>query len=171
MQALKTDALKALGILLGNPRSDTELAIMAAVCLLTFLILFNKIAKLMSFPLGGLGLAAVAGVVLAAVTVGAAAAALKYVAPLAWVQKFHVLPYLPHAAGLLAVVLVVAPALRLIHRSRYVPSLVALLLGIAATGAVLVITHAIDGALRSGERNFERTRDRTESVNEFMRNN
>ena len=168
MIAWKQSAMEAANLLLGRPSDSLEFTVLILVGAIVFLILFHAITKLLSLPVTGIAMAGLTLIVLAAACVGAGALALVYLAPLACVRTAHLGLWVPFAAALVALVVVVAPAMCLIHRSRYGQSLVALLLGVGALAATLALTHAAYGAIKSGDREFERTRSRTDTVNEFL---
>jgi hypothetical protein len=160
--------VEALKILLGRPADPTEFIALVVVGALVFLILFNVIGKLLSLPVTGSAWTLLTLIVLTVVASAASAAALVYLAPIEVVREAGLVPWLPFAASLLAILIVVVPAMRLIHRSHYGESLVAILMGVAALAAALALTHAAYGALKSGDQEFERTRERTDAVNRFI---
>ncbi len=91
--------------------------------------------------------------------------------------RLHVLPNLEAAPGvrwlplMLAIVVglgVVAPLARWILAGRYFSCVFALALGAAALAAAVVVTHAAFGAFWSGDKRFEKTRTRRDSVNQVI---
>lgn len=168
MEAWKQAAWEAGSILLGKPVDSAELAVLVVVGAVMFMVMFNLVTKLVSLPVSSIAMAGATLLVLTAVCVGAGAAAIVYLSPLKWIRSANLRSWLPFAASLPGVLIVVTPSMRLTHRSRYGQSLVALLLGIGVLAATLVLTHAAYGAFKSGDQEFERTRHRTQNMNEFM---
>lgn len=168
MNPWKQSAWEAANLLLGKPTSSTELTVLLVVGAALFLILFHLITKLMSLPICNVSMAGATLLILTAASVGAGAAGLIYLSPLEWLHGEAARPWIPFGTLLPALLVVVVPSMRLTHRGRYGQSLVALLLGLGALAATLVLTHAVYGAIKSGDQEFERTRSRTHTVNEFI---
>lgn len=164
----KAQALASLKVLLGNPATEYEFIIGGAVALLTAVIVFSRLSKLMSFPLSGSALALAACALAGVAAVATAVVANVYIAPLPFVHSLGGGAWLPYVSGLAGLVLLAAPTLRLTHRSRYAQNVTALLLTAAAVGAALALTHAILSAVAAREKDFERTKARTEAMNEFL---
>ena len=154
--------------LLGGAVSDYQLALLVGVALVAFVIFFTKLTKLMSFPRKTMSYALLVLVVLVAAVMGVSFLAHTYLRDVPLVVKWCLVPWLPVLAAALAFVAIVAPLLRLITKSRYWESLVALALSLAAVAVAVMLVKGLDAAFESGDRDLEKTRERTATMNKFL---
>ncbi|MDP6522700.1 MAG: hypothetical protein QGI24_01530 [Kiritimatiellia bacterium] len=168
MELWQKKAMEALDIILGSPASTQELASLCLVAAIAFVIVLDRLASLMSFPIKGTAFAALVFIVGAFGVLLFAAAAMIYVEPMAFVKSAGLAPFLPFLAALLSIPIVMTPVLWLVHRAKFGQGLTAALLSVAAAAIIVLLTVGIIGAFRSGDKDFNRTRDRTHEVNRFL---
>jgi hypothetical protein len=156
-------------VLLGMPASQGEYVIYAVVVFLSFVIVFNKLSRLLNYPLSALGLSVLV-CVLSGIAAVAGGVLLSRVATMADTGFLEDLPFdlAVFVGAVLGLVLLAAPLLRVTNRSRYGANVLGLLLSSAATAVVLALVIAITDAARSGDKELDSTRNRTRSVNEFL---
>lgn len=168
MEIWQRKAMEALDIILGNPASVQEMAALCLVAAIAFIIVLDRLASLMSFPVKGTAFALLVFVVGALGMLLFAAAAMIYVEPMAFVKNAGLAPFLPFVGALLSVPIVMTPVLWIVHRTKFGQGLTASLLSVAAAAILVLLTVGIIGAFRSGDKDFNKTRDRTHEVNRFL---
>jgi hypothetical protein len=170
MKAWIDATMQVLYALLANPASTGQLWLTASVAVVVFLVFFSKLSKLFSYPLSSMALSICVLLVTVVACVGLGAVAVYYCGDAPFLKDSALQPWLPLAVVLASLVLIVAPLLRLITGSRYGPSAGGLLLAALAVAITVVLMDAAASALRSGDRDFGRTKDRTQTVNKFLGN-
>jgi len=161
-------AVEALHVILGNPGSGTELAALCLVAAIVFIIVLERLSSLMSFPVKGTPLAMVVFIGGSLGILLSAAGAIIYVEPLSFVKSMKLEPFIPFIGGLLSVPVLMTPLLWITHRTKYTQGLIAALLSICGAAIAVMLTIAAIGAFKSGDKDFNRTRSRTQEVNRFL---
>jgi hypothetical protein len=91
--------------------------------------------------------------------------------------SLHLAPIIHSRAGDLAVLigapvlaslLITVPLIRLLLHTPYGETLLALLCGLIACMAVVLLTNAVFDSMRGGSRGFNRVRDRTHTIDNFI---
>lgn len=165
------DAGKAvMYVLLGGPASEGELWLGAALVVVTFAIFFGKLSVLLNYPLSALPLTVCVTALTVLVVVGLGAVAVRCLGSLDVVREHNLVVWLPFAALVVGTLLVVAPAMRIVNRSRYAPSVSGLVFSLLGVVIVVLVFNAISGAVHSGDKGFGKTRERTALMNEFLGN-
>lgn len=160
------EILRLVRLLTGNPASNIELGVTILFSVVACIGVIDKVTRSFKFPVTGTNRAAV--LVLAGVILGllAVAAANLYLVPCVKTESLQ--PFVPLVVGLLVLLAILAPAACFIFKSPYFKSLFVMLLGAAAAAAISVILRAGIQAVRSGGKDFEKTRQRTEKVNRML---
>ncbi len=152
--------------LIGATGSGTEYNVLLGVAIFGFVFaLFNISAAMgstMATPLRVLGVAVVG----AALVMGAAVATRLYLAPI--LRASPMLPWLPLVLAVLVLLLLVAPLAKSILSSGYFEAVFALMLSMAAAAAVVVMARAGFNAFREGDKGFDKTHRRRDSINRVI---
>jgi len=160
------EILSILKLLTGDPQSNTELGALLLLSLVAFVAVVDKTTRSFKFPLTGTGRAI--GIVLGGIVIGIAgvAAANLYITPYFQAELYKVL--VPVVAGLFLFLAVVGPATCFLFRGPYFKSLFVLALGLIAAAALSLLLRAGIQAVRSGGKDFQKTRERTQKINKVL---
>lgn len=152
--------------LIGATGSATEYNVLLGVAIVAFLFaLFNISAAMgstMATPLRVLGVAVVGGYLV----MGATVATQLYLVPN--LHSSPMLPWLPLIVAGLVTLLLVAPLAKWLLSSGYFDAVFALVLSVAAAALVVVMTRAGFNAFREGDKGFDKTHRRRDSINRVI---
>lgn len=143
----KVEALKVAQGIFGNT-SQTELLVVLGISGIVLIAAVSKLSSMFSAPMSGLGRAFVVSLISAAVALACLIATNVYALPL--VKDPSIAMYLPWAAILAGLLLISAPCMRLIMKSRYFQSLMTLILAYCLTAVVAVVLQMGIGSVRKG---------------------
>ena len=152
--------------LIGATGSGTEYNVLLGIAIVGFLFaLFNISAAMgstMATPLRVLAVAVVGGYLV----MGAAVATRLYLVPN--LHSSPMLPWLPVIVAGLVTVLLVAPLAKWILSSGYFEAVLSLVLSVAAVVLVVLVTRAAFNAFREGDKGFDKTHRRRDSINSVI---
>ena len=160
------EIIRIARLLAGNPGSSIELGAILVLSIAACIGVVDKVTASFKFPLTGTGRAAalvLGGILL---TVAAVAAANLYIAPRVKTELFKQL--VPIAAGLLVFLAIVGTAACFLFKSPYFKGLFTIILGVAAAAVLSLLIRAAIGAIHSGGKDFQKTKNRTERVNKVL---
>ena len=100
---------------------------------------------------------------------GAVVATRLYLVPA--LHSSPMLPWLPLVVAVLAIVLLVAPLAKWILSSGYFEAVFSLVLSVAAAVLVVVMVRAGFNAFRHGDKGFDKTQRRRDSINRVIDGN
>lgn len=166
MNAWKAEILRIVRLATNSPESMPELVTLLILAAITFVIVLCKVGNALKFSMTDMKRSAgVLAIGLPAIILIVAAVNL-YLAPhVADEDLRRWVPIVSTAVTLLAIVI---PAVCLLHRAPYFQALFAILLSIAAAGAVILLVHAGFRTARGLNKEFDKTRNRTEKINELL---
>ncbi len=164
-----SEAEQVIREVIGSTGSNTEYNVLLGLAVLGFLFaLFNISAAMgstMTTPLRVFAVTVVGGyLVLTAVV-----AMRLYLVPV--LRSSPMLPWLPLIVALLATILIVAPLAKWILASGYFEAVFALVLSAAAAALVVVMVRAGFNAFRHGDKGFDKTQRRRDSINRVIDGN
>lgn len=152
--------------LIGSVGSGTEYNVLLGLAIVGLLFaLFNISAAMgstMATPLRVTGVAVIGGVAVMAAVV----ATRLYLVPA--LRSSPMLPWLPVIVAGLVTLLIVAPLAKWLLASGYFEAIFALVLSVAAAALVVVMTRAAFNAFRHGDKGFDKTHRRRDSVNRII---
>lgn len=160
------EILGIVRLLAGNPAGNIELGAIVLLSVVACVGVVDKVTRSFKFPLTGTNRAA--GLVLGGIVIGIVivAAANLYIMPRVKTESLQ--PLVPIVAGSLAFLAIAGPAACFLFRGPYLKSLLVMLLGVAAAAALSLVLRAGIQAVRSGGKDFEKTRQRTQKVNQVL---
>ncbi len=151
----------------GGTGAPWELAIMAMLAFAVGALVLDRASRAMASPIHSTGRAL--GVLLLGFAFAVAAVAAVNLHLLASIADPGLRHALPAAAAVLSAMIFAVPLLCLVHRMNYFQAFFALVLAVLTAAAVSWMIHAAISALTEGDVEFEKTRKRTEDLNEVMR--
>ncbi|MFO7869932.1 MAG: hypothetical protein R6V03_00665 [Kiritimatiellia bacterium] len=166
MRILASRALKTVELLLSSRAGTTEFAVQALLAVLTAVIVLRVSSGLLDFPMKGTGRSFLAVFTTVTAAVAALSAVFVYVSPTVSRPLLRIL--LPAAAAMAAVLAVGVPVTCFIHKSKYLSSLFALLLGMAGAVLVSLMVNAAFNAVHHGGKQMTRVRSRTSTINDIL---
>jgi len=160
------EAEQVLREMIGSVGSGTEYNVLLGLAILGFLFaLFNISAAMgstMSTPLRIVAVGVVGGYLVMAAVV----ATRLYLVPA--LHSSPMLPWLPLIVAGVVTLLLVAPLAKWILQSGYFEAVFALVLSVAAAALVVVMTRAGFNAFRHGDKGFDKTHRRRDSINRVI---
>ena len=165
MGAWKSAALSILQVLSANPADNMQMVVTLVLGFLGAYWALHKVAVTMKFPMAESGRSAAILVIGTALLLLAAIAGRLYIAP-------HVpgsmRVWIPLITAAVIFLVAVVPLAWFMHRSNYVRAMNACLLAIAAGALVILLTKAASDAIRQGSKGFDKSRERTRSIDEVL---
>jgi hypothetical protein len=169
MDAWKSGILKVVNLLFGaaGKASQVEITICIVAAVLACVMILKSTCKTLGGTMAEKGRAtglAVGGIVLllaVAVAVG------LYLCPL--IKSAGIGKWLPLISCVIVILAVITPVGCLLFKSKYFGTLFSILLSIAGAVAIVFLVHGAFGAIRSGDKELKKTKQRTESVNDFLK--
>lgn len=160
------EILKIVGLLAGNPTNNIELGAIVLLSLVACVGVVDKVTRSFKFPLTGTNRAA--GLVLGGVAIGIAAVAAANLYLMPCIKTEALQPLVPIVTGLVVFLAIAGPAACFLFRGPYFKSISVMILGVLAAAAISLLLRAGIQAVRSGGKDFQKTRQRTQKVNKML---
>lgn len=160
-------ALKStLELLTLNPESSTAMYAGIALSLVTAWFAFGKTIKALKFPLNDGSRAAVAFVISVILPLMAAVLTKAYILPR--ITNIPIARFAPLAAAVLILLAAAAPITCFLLKSKYLQTLASFLAPVISAVIMVFLVKGVFGAVREGDKGFDRTKTRTQGVNELI---
>lgn len=166
MDAWRNELLRLADLCMGRPAPMLDIVVTVVMALAAFVLVLRTVAKAIGchMPETGRSLAVLLlGLIL---TIPAYLALRIYVVPL--ISNPLIRNFLPVALVLVIVVTLIIPYSCWMLRGKYFEAMLSVLLAILAGAGVLLLTAAGWRALEQGGKGMDRTKKRTESINEML---
>ena len=150
---------------LGNPQSDLQLGIVAALGFVALVFGLDKLADLLgAHQTSRLRAALVLIISIAAML--AAVAAVNIYGPKA--SNHDVSKYLPIGVAVVVVLVIATPAMMLILKTSYMSGLFSFLLAAALGAVIMALASAGFSAAKAGGKDLEKQKERKDNINKMM---
>jgi len=167
MQALLKTLMDTITLLTGKPSSQGEMMLVIILALMIGLFGIMKTGRALKFPMAEPGRTMTVAAIWIVLGLLVACAVQTYAIPrlpsAAWVKT------LPIIAAVLIFFAAVVPSACFLFKSRYFPTLFALLIGLLAAAITVFVVRAAADAFHHGGKGFSNTKARTENVNEMIK--
>jgi len=166
MTLWKAEISKILKLISADPSGSLGMAAGLVIGFLACLFAVSKVATMMKYPMNDFK-RSFSIVIIACVLLLAVAAAVDiYIVP---TIKAPWRVYLPLIADVVVLLVAVVPLAWFLHRSSYVKALNVLIIGMATGAVAILLTHGAFQAIKQGGKGFDKTRERTEGVNDAIK--
>jgi hypothetical protein len=169
MNIWQKEILKIVNLVFGNAGKATDLEI--AVCLIAAILGTVLILKWTAKSFGAsmadngrIFTVIGTGILLALVVT---AASNIYIIP--HIKNAMVIKWMPLASCAIILFVIVTPLSCFLLKAKYFPMLFAGLSSIFAAIGIVMLVHGAFGAIKQGDKEFKKTRERTENVNDMMK--
>jgi positive regulator of sigma E activity len=169
MNNWQTEIIKIAKLVLGNAgkASDMEIIVCLIVAILAFTLVFKWLAKSFGATMadnGRIFLVTGIGILL---LVAATAAINIYLVPT--LKNPLIIKWLPLVVCGLITLVVIIPLICFLLKAKYFQSLFSCLLSICAIAGIVMLVHGAFGAIQQGDKEFKKTKERTEGVNDILK--
>jgi hypothetical protein len=167
MQPLIKAFSDTISLLTGNPSSKAEMMTIIILALMVGLFTIMKTGKALKFAMPEPARTMTVTAIWIFLGLIAACAVQIYALPhlpsAAWTG------YLPITAAVLISFAAVVPSACFLFKSRYFPTVFAMMMGLIAAVVVVFVVQAAADAITHGNKGFTGTKDRTENINDMIK--
>ena len=151
--------------LLADPSTPVELVALSIAGALAFVLVLTKVGDLLGVGISSAGRSLAILIVTLATWFFVAGAASIYLGP---EVSPSIAAWLSPVAAALVLLVISAPLMMFLQKSKYLKGLVLMVLSIAAAVGVILLASAAFGAAREGGKEGDRIKGRTSEVNDFL---
>jgi len=155
-------------LLFGNAgkATDIEIAVCAVAAVILAIFALKWAGNSFGFAMADRGRSTAVIAVWILLALAATAAINIYAAPL--IKNPALVKWIPVAACALILLILIVPLAMVLLKSKYLQTLLAMLISIGAAAGIVLLVHGALGMASQGGKDFKKTKERTDSINEII---